>query len=752
MGIDLELIVSIISDALRALFGFLCEIIYTGIASLYDLFIRLGSFTYVDEFSVIYNKISLIIGIFMVFRVTFWLLEALINPDTITDKEKNPTKIVQKVLVSVVLLAITPSIFEYAFKLQDAILNSNIIENIISIDEVNDTTTSGRLLSAELFTSFYTPTETDDGIIESDCSDMFAGKSGSYYENLREYGKLENLNNYCLTERVDEKDRYSPYVINFNGLFATAVGIFVFWMILMYCISLGTRYVQLVYLQIIAPIPIMCNLAPGKDNMFSKWVKQCTTTYLDLFIRIIIINFVMVLSSMVINTDIITNIGGDNPWIKIFLILGLLTFAKKAPDLIQELLPKSVTKASGDFGLSWKKRTDSMIGGKFIYDKLNAKRAIGYTAGGLVGSTVGGVLGAAGGKGVGSRIMGGLSGAAKGFSTGSKKGNIFKNISEVKKNQASQNSRLQQWRIAAGKSEDEPNTISDWASRRRAATNKAFGFELPADYFERGKKAAKDAVDAYQSSKKNSIAKAIEKGTKAKAFNYGNTTLTELDQRKRTAEQAVTENNKASLLSTADGNKKLEAFLTGTAGTVWKTSSGIPLTVNFSALSDAQKDSLADAFIRTLQTESNDATSAYNDAEKQFGFVFQIEQAFGIQRDKTTNTILKDATGALQKGAVSEEYINYFEAMNSFVEQYDEDFGITTGPNPLFANGTKKFDINKMAKLMSEAEDGNATSQSELEGIFKDYDMLKALMSRVATVESQPKISRDKADKGYAGK
>ena len=429
MGIDLELIVSIISDALRALFGFLCEIIYTGIASLYDLFIRLGSFTYVDEFSVIYNKISLIIGIFMVFRVTFWLLEALINPDTITDKEKKPTKIVQKVLVSVVLLAITPSIFEYAFKLQDAILNSNIIENIISIDEVNDTTTSGRLLSAELFTSFYTPTETDDGIIESDCSDMFAGKSGAYYENLREYGKLENLNNYCLTERVDEKDRYSPYVINFNGLFATAVGIFVFWMILMYCISLGTRYVQLVYLQIIAPIPIMCNLAPGKDNMFSKWVKQCTTTYLDLFIRIIIINFVMVLSSMVINTDIITNFGGDNPWIKIFLILGLLTFAKKAPDLIQELLPKSfTTKASGDFGLSWKKRTDSMIGGKYV-STIGKAATAGVASAGLTGA-----IGFLGRRGTG-RITGMLGGIGRGFVAGSSKGSAIKNISGSMKKQ-----------------------------------------------------------------------------------------------------------------------------------------------------------------------------------------------------------------------------------------------------------------------------------------------------------------------------
>jgi len=383
-------IVEMLNNALRGLCGFLCEFLYPFIASLYDIFINLGTQIYVDDFTVIYNKISLIIGIFMVFRVTFWLIESMINPDTMSDKEKNPGKIIQKVLIAVVLLATTPTIFKYAFELQNKIVNSQIIENVMSINTPKDATTTGRFLAAELFGNFYTPATYEENgqlvTVNSDCTEMYTGDGPySHYISLSEKGKLNDLTNSCLTQRINDDDT-AEYEIDFNGLLAVGVGGFVFWMMLMYCISLGTRYVQLVYLQVIAPIPIMCYLAPGKDNMFSKWVKQCTTTYLDLFIRIAIINFVMILSTMILsnNSGLMSSFANDSGLIEVFLVLGLITFAKKAPQLIQELIPTGSTKASGDFGLSWKKRTDNMLGGKYLYNV--PKKAVGFAAATAIGA------------------------------------------------------------------------------------------------------------------------------------------------------------------------------------------------------------------------------------------------------------------------------------------------------------------------------------------------------------------------------
>lgn len=516
---DLEDIVDMVNNILRGLFANICKIIYPWIANLYDIFKDLGSLVYSDQFTAIYNKISLIIGIFMVFRVTFWLIESLINPDTLNDKEKNPGKIIQKVLVAVILLATTPTIFEYAFKLQNKIVSSNIIENIISTDKVpeDNSTSIGRYLAAELFINFYTPTivTDEDGVdipAEHACVEDFTGE-GFHYNSLRKYGNLNNLDNYCLTQKADiNNDKEKEFVIDFNGLFATGVGIFVCWILLMYCISLGTRYVQLIYLQVIAPIPIMCYLAPSKDNMFSKWIKQCTTTYLDLFIRIGIINFAMFLCTMLLNNKdgIILNsaIGTSTGWITLFLVLGLLTFAKKAPDLVQELLPKSMSaKASGDFGLSLKKRTEGMLGGKFAYSTL--KRAPGYVAGGLGGAVVGGAVRAAGAKGVGGKFRGAVAGAVSGFATGSKKGNIIKNIGDVRKNQAAYNSKLQQWRIASGKGDDEPDTIADSMARKTESFKKSMGFETKASVNERHISQAESFVKTFKSGNEMATSKIL---------------------------------------------------------------------------------------------------------------------------------------------------------------------------------------------------------------------------------------------------
>lgn len=392
-------VLEMINNGLKGLTAWISEFLYTGIAGLYELFMDMGSMLYVDKFSDIYNKISLIIGVFMVFRTIFWLIEILINPDYMTDKEKAPINIIKKILVSVIMLAITPTLFKYGYDIQYEVVTSNLIAQVISPSgtEVTSAKKAGRLMAANLFNNFYSMND-EEGIDTSaseytTCSE-YAGKDGYYYRHLSgvanddpNAGKLVNLaGNLCLTYKQNistSTGTIKANIVNFDGLMAVGVGVFVFWMILMYCISIGSRYIQLIFLQIIAPIPIMAYLTPKKDNMFSKWIKQCTTTYLDLFIRIAIINFSITLISMILGENsIVSEISSsaNNGLIQIFLVLGLLTFAKKAPDLIQELLPKSVTKASGDFGLSWKKRTDAMVGGKYIYQA--PKKALGFAVAG----------------------------------------------------------------------------------------------------------------------------------------------------------------------------------------------------------------------------------------------------------------------------------------------------------------------------------------------------------------------------------
>ena len=753
----------IISNALRTLFAFLCELIYTGIATLYDLFVELGKLAYAAPLTKIYNKVSLIIGIFMVFRITFLLIESLVNPDNLNSKEKNPGKIIPKVLISVVLLATTPAIFEYAFNFQSKILESQIIEKIISIDKVYDAKSTGSVLSAQLFTNFYTPTyvvSATDGqsyIPEPDhkCMQFTGDEGGVIFDELRKYGNLTSLNNQCLLERYDNDDDNidGKYVLNFNGLFATAVGFFVLWMILMYCLSLGVRYVQLIYLQIIAPIPIMCNLAPGKDNMLSKWFSQCTTTYLDLFIRSAIINFVMLLSNVILNNDygILTSLQHDNWMIEVFLILGLLTFAKKVPDLIMELLPKSATKASGDFGFNLKKRADNMLGGKFMYSTL--KRAPGYTAGGLLGATVGGVMGAAGGKGFGSRTAGFIGGAFRGFGTGSQKGSIIKNLGDVKKNQAAQNSKLQKWRIAAGKGENEANTFGDWWSRKTDAGRKAMGFETTAERNERNVKHAEGMNSIYKSNADYKKGKIREENTRIfvrdkKNGTQGFTTMTQLeanrdrlkvnydqfDQKKD--EMLAKARTKVKI--TADKETEFSRSAVAEVGNLSreeKINMMMELYNSNREAAEEQVDHYSDSADKDLQEELvRRKKEKYADEEATRIFEAEREQAFTAWDDArqliTDSEDFADFTYSAEQIAKNtskrEMFMNELAAYNEFVD--------SETPRELGIEGLEHISEQQIIDAFNAYEAGDAT---ELERISKMYTGgMKSIPTKVTSFKN----------------
>lgn len=460
---------NIISRAFRALFALICQLAYPLIGQLYNVFYEMGLLFYNDTFQDIYKRISLVLGVFMVFRITFWLIETMINPDKINDKEKSPSKIIIRVVVSIVMLAITPTIFKYAFRLQYEIIDSHSIEKLIVPNSSNLTDNLGRELSGDLFSNFFNLRNPDSP--SNDCAFIYDSDKG-YVGQLKNKGKL-NLSTGCLNSVVDEfsdeeNKNIKVYELQFDGLYAALAGCAVCWLLLMYCISVGARYVQLIFLQVIAPIPIMCYVSPSKDNMFDKWVKQCSVTYLDLFIRVAIISFTFLLCQVVFNADMLNIPNFNGSWIvKIALVLGLLTFAKKAPDLIQELLPKSVTKASGDFGLSWKKRKDAMLGSKQIFGAASA-----VSKGVPIGLATG-LVGAAGGRGWG-RLSGFFGGVVRGTVNGGKKGNAFKNLSSSIQKQNQVNKRKIDW----------ANSGSTWSGRLQQRFDNSFGLEGTAEGYE----------------------------------------------------------------------------------------------------------------------------------------------------------------------------------------------------------------------------------------------------------------------------
>lgn len=437
-------------SGVRTLFYSICTLVYKLIIYLYNLFDMLSRGRIIDSdfMNILYSRIGLILGLLMFFKISFSFIQMLVNPDTITDKEKGTFNIIKRVLISVVLLGVVPYMFELGYKVQNILLGSepgtsNVISRLllpVTIDNSNGR--FGEILSEQLFFAFYDLDTRNDPEAQEyqDCVNYQSALKNEI-ENTQEF----SLGYNCLNQTMEVTDPYSNstesvYVMRFDYLFSLIAGLFVCWFLLMYCFSVGVRVIQLAFLQIIAPMPIVSYISPKKDGMFSKWGKMCLTTYLDVFIRVAIINFVVLLIAMIMDgffgdVDNIflasTGAYAAGKWYQRFLfviiVLSLLQFAKKAPELLKELLPKSWA-ASGDFGFG-----------------LKGREFLGKGLATATGIAAGGVVGLMSERGL-HRLSGGAVGMARGLSKGimnkgSSVGDLGKNMSSVGKNQFDYNKK-----------------------------------------------------------------------------------------------------------------------------------------------------------------------------------------------------------------------------------------------------------------------------------------------------------------------
>lgn len=351
-----------INAELRKVAGSICNAIYSLISILFDVFYNLANIRILNAgyevngiwhdapITVIYKRVTLLLGIIMVFYVTFQFIKYVLEPDTFSDKEKGGEKLVFKLIIVVVLMGTVPTIFDKAYDVQRLILNSHLIDKVLIGNANSNVESFGRNLSANVFSLFYyQDVSVSEGLICEDnltCQEIVKMNLGG----ITRAGSMP-----VITTGLGKKVNDGRYAIHFDAWFAMGVGLFLCYILVLYVIDVGVRVAQLTYLQIIAPIPIIAYLSPKKEGMFQKWIKQCVITFLDLFIRLFIICFMLLVISNINISSIGESINANvdettKTWVYIALILGLLLFAQKAPKLIQELFP-NMGAAMGNFGL-----------------------------------------------------------------------------------------------------------------------------------------------------------------------------------------------------------------------------------------------------------------------------------------------------------------------------------------------------------------------------------------------------------------
>lgn len=383
------------------------------------------------EFDIITRNMYEILSIVMLFALAYGILVKIVDPEN-SKSGVDGKKILQKLVMAIVLLALIPSIFSFMFGLQEAILESNVLNSIFTGSSnvgAQNIKNAGNVIAVNSFKPFFTPNVNNDTNPED---------ARGIIKNHTEYGvTLDNEESYgckyeeCTLAEVDlfaEKTGdfgfYQAFATNINEgevdfqwLIALVVGGFLVYAMISFCFDMALRVCKLAFFEIIAPVAIFCNVIPKMEDVFKKWLSNTTKTFISVFTRIIVMNFGVYLISIIVkNVDLGLDNAGNwflNLIAKCFLILGIVMFMRQAPKLLSDLFGFG----DGDMKLGIKDKLKSS--GAFA-----AGAAIGAGTTGLVRNAVnagqnfkkapkdkkfGAVV-----KGLGSTLAGGASGFTKG--------------------------------------------------------------------------------------------------------------------------------------------------------------------------------------------------------------------------------------------------------------------------------------------------------------------------------------------------
>ena len=383
------------TDILNMFFTFLDRIVYGLITFLYQLLLYLANLdlfgmsdlsnpdNVITNFS---SRVYALLGIFMLFKISFSILQYMVNPDDFSDKGKGFGKMVTNVLISLCLIVAVPYIFSLAFEAQGTILKSNFLGQLI----LGNTTTSGESTSESLkdmnlneemaedlqflvYGSFFSV----DSSVTDKCSSgpVLGTKSMAQNEGCLKYlaerfesvGGENKLGDFfaagvpdstarrfdAFGEVVNIKTEDNKYLFKYMPVISTVAGGFVVVMLLSFCIDVAVRIIKLGFLEIIAPIPIISYMDPkqsGKDGMLGRWGSECFKTYLSLFIRLAIIYFAFFVVDLVANQILASStdqiyLNEQAPtglmavFVQVMVILGVFMFAKEVPKLFENLIP-----------------------------------------------------------------------------------------------------------------------------------------------------------------------------------------------------------------------------------------------------------------------------------------------------------------------------------------------------------------------------------------------------------------------------
>ena len=438
-----------IGQFIQALLSTVClmidSMVYYIVSIAFKLFLAISQFEIFSDaaFNDLINRTYVVIGVISLFLVAYALLNAIINPDNFSKGDKSVSKIVKNIIIAIIGIALVPTVFNWFYEFQSAVLCNNTIPKLL-LDRVDDdgntVENTATKFSALLFESFFYPNSiaSVDGEVTAlpqaleeiklKSSDPFTG-TGNYtlamaYEHAEE-GKMFLTTFWPFIMGDWFENSIANNSVQYLIILSTIAGGFCAYVLISMCIDMGIRAIKLGYLELIAPLAIMTKIIPGKDSVFKNWSKKTVSCALEAFVRLFIVVFAIYLVRTIKEIQL-EAFGSYICGLKLGFVLVVLlraliycsifAFIKQAPKFFSEA---TGIKSDGfKIGLMDKMKENGMIQGLGALGGGITAGVRNMAPGVAKGFANGGVLGAIGGgiKSLPSGLAGAASGTRRGWS------------------------------------------------------------------------------------------------------------------------------------------------------------------------------------------------------------------------------------------------------------------------------------------------------------------------------------------------
>lgn len=285
-------------------------------------------------------RLYVVLAVFMIFKLAFSLIQYLVSPDQVNDKQAGMGKMVSRTATAFIMLIGVPIIFtEFVFGPEGAspdhtyqAIIARTIPRIILGSNV-DTSNSdvgrsmGETMAATAFSAFVQPREgcNAPSLTTATISDIADAT-------------------YARCSDVIDGGESSIFAYDYNWLFGLAVGLLMLVIMLFFTVDIAIRAIKLGILRIVAPIPIISYVDPksAKDGAFNNWLKSLISTFLELFIKVAVIYIIIFIINELTSAGggFFDNAGldaGEQMYATVFIIIGMLLFAMQASAFIKNI-------------------------------------------------------------------------------------------------------------------------------------------------------------------------------------------------------------------------------------------------------------------------------------------------------------------------------------------------------------------------------------------------------------------------------